>query len=34
MADTLFYVTTLGLVAMAAISIWMVVTPGAHLFVG
>jgi len=34
MADALFYVITLGLVAMATISIWMVVTPGAHLFVG
>ena len=34
MADTLYYVTGLGLVVMAAITIWIVTTPGMHLFVG
>jgi hypothetical protein len=34
MADVLFYVIGLGLVAMAAITAWVVLTPGTHLFVG
>ena len=34
MADTLFYVVSVGLVVMAAITIWVVITPGTHLFLG
>jgi len=34
MADLLYYLIGLGLVAMAAITVWVVVTPGTHLFVG
>ena len=34
MADALFYVIGLGLVAMAALTAWVVITPGSHLFVG
>jgi len=34
MADTLFYLIGLGMVAMAAITAWVVMTPGTHLFVG
>ena len=34
MADTLYYVIGLGLVAMAALTIWIVTTPGMHLYVG
>ncbi len=34
MADALYYIIGLGLVAMAAITVWVVITPGAYLFVG
>jgi hypothetical protein len=34
MADLLYYVIGLGLVAMAAITAWVVLTPGTHLYVG
>jgi hypothetical protein len=34
MADLLYYLIGLGLVAMAAITAWVVTTPGTHLFVG
>ena len=34
MADALFYIIGLGLVAMAAITAWVVMTPGTHLYVG
>jgi len=34
MADALFYIIGLGLVAMAAITVWVVITPGTHLYVG
>jgi hypothetical protein len=34
MADALFYIISLGLVAMAAITAWVVITPGTHLYVG
>jgi len=34
MADTLYYVIGLGLVAMAALTAWIVTTPGMHLYVG
>jgi hypothetical protein len=34
MADALFYIIGLGLVAMAAITAWVVITPGTHLYVG
>ncbi len=34
MADALFYVIGLGMVAMAAVTAWVVITPGTHLFVG
>ncbi len=34
MADALLYVIGLGLVAMAAFTAWVVITPGTHLFVG
>jgi hypothetical protein len=34
MADTLFYVVSVGLVVMAAITVWVVTTPGTHLFLG
>ncbi len=34
MADALYYVIGLGLVAMAALTIWIVTTPGMHLYVG
>ncbi len=34
MADTLFYIIGVGLVAMAAITIWVVTTPGTHLYLG
>ncbi len=34
MADTLYYVVGLGLVVMAAITVWLVLTPGHLLFVG
>jgi len=34
MADALLYVTGLALVAMAALTIWIVTTPGMHLYVG
>jgi len=34
MADALYYVIGWGLVAMAAITAWVVTTPGMHLYVG
>lgn len=34
MADALFYVIGLGMAAMAALTAWVVITPGSHLFVG
>ena len=34
MADTLYYVVGIGLVVIAAIAIWLVLTPGHLLFVG
>ncbi len=34
MADVLFYVIGLGLVAMAAITVWVVLTPGTYLYIG
>jgi hypothetical protein len=34
MADMLYYVIGLGLVAMAALTAWIVLTPGTHLYVG
>jgi len=34
MADMLYYVIGLGLVAMAALTAWVVLTPGTHLYVG
>jgi len=34
MADALFYIIGLGLVAMAAITAWVVLTPGTYLVVG
>ncbi len=34
MADALYYIVGLGLVVMAAITIWTVLTPGQLLFVG
>ena len=34
MADALYYVIGLGLVAMAAATAWVVTTPGMHLYVG
>ena len=34
MADALYYVTGIGLVVLAALTAWIVTTPGMHLFVG
>jgi hypothetical protein len=34
MADALHYLIGLSLVAMAAMTAWIVLTPGMHLFVG
>ena len=34
MADALYYVIGWGLAAMAAITAWIVTTPGMHLYVG
>jgi hypothetical protein len=34
MADALYYIIGLGLVAMAALTAWIVITPGTHLYVG
>ncbi len=34
MADTLYYVIGLGLVVMAAVTVWAVLTPGQTLFIG
>jgi hypothetical protein len=34
MADMLYYVIGLGLVAFAALTAWVVLTPGTHLYVG
>ena len=34
MADALHVVIGVGLVAMAALTAWIVLTPGMHLFVG
>ncbi len=34
MADALLYVTGLSLVAMAALTAWIVTTPGMHLYIG
>ena len=34
MADALYYVIGLTLVVMAAITVWVVTTPGMHLYVG
>lgn len=34
LADILFYAIGLGMVAMAAITAWVVVTPGTHLYIG
>jgi len=34
MADALYYVTGAMLVVMAALTAWIVTTPGMHLYVG
>ena len=34
MADALYYLIGLGLVVSAAITAWIVTTPGMHLYVG
>ncbi len=34
MADMLFYAIGLGMLAMAAVTAWIVTTPGAYLYVG
>jgi len=34
MADALYYLIGLGLVVAAAITAWVVTTPGMHLYVG
>ena len=34
LADVLYYVIGWGLVAMAAITVWVVMTPGQILFIG
>lgn len=34
MADALYYLIGLGLVVTAALSVWIVTTPGMHLFLG
>jgi len=34
MADALYYVIGIGLVAMAAMTAWIVITPGMHLYIG
>ena len=34
LADVLYYVIGWGLVAMAAITVWAVMTPGQALFIG
>ena len=34
MADALHYIIGLSLVVMAALTVWIVTTPGMHLFVG
>jgi hypothetical protein len=34
MADALYYIIGIGLVAMAAITAWIVTTPDMHLYVG
>lgn len=34
MADALYYVIGIGLVVMAAMTAWIVITPGMHLYIG
>ncbi len=34
LADMLFYAIGLGMVAMAAITAWVVLTPGQYLYIG
>jgi hypothetical protein len=34
MGDALYYMTGIGLVVLAALTVWIVTTPGMHLFVG
>ncbi len=34
MANALFYVINIGLAVLAAITVWVVLTPGQHLYVG